>query len=58
MVSKQYTNLALLLPVAMIIGNVISIYIIKNSAHGSSFVIVIGSLLLIVLLFFVYKNMK
>jgi uncharacterized integral membrane protein len=58
MVSKQYTKLALLLPIAMITGTVISIYAYKQSQQGISVVMIIGSLLLIILLFYLYGNTR
>lgn len=58
MVSRQYTKLAMLLPLAMIIGTFISIYAYKQSQQGISIVIIVGMVLLIVLLFHVYGTTK
>ncbi len=58
MVSKQYTKLAMMLPVAMIIGTLISIYAYKQSQMGISIVIIVCMSLLIVLLFYVYGTSK
>ncbi len=58
MVSKQYTKLALLMPIAMISGTMISIYAYKQSQQAISIVMAAGSLLLIFLLFYVYGNTR
>jgi len=58
MVSKQYTRLAMLMPLAMIIGTFISIYAYKYSQQGPSIVIAVGIVILLPLLFYSYRTSK
>ncbi len=58
MVSKQYTILSILMPVAMTIGTLVSIYAFKQSQMGLTAVIAVGSMLLIILLFHTYRKTK
>jgi hypothetical protein len=59
MVSKQFTVLSMLMPVAMSIGTLVSIYVYKNSQQSLAVVPIAGSALLIILLFYTYgKNRK
>lgn len=59
MVSKQFTTLSMLMPVAMSLGTLISIYAYKNAQQSLAIVPVTGSALLIILLFYTYgKNRK
>lgn len=58
MVSKQYTKLAMLLPVSMIIGTLISIYAYNQSELGISIVVVVCMSLLIILLLYSFGKVK
>ncbi len=58
MVSKEFTTLSMLMPVAMSIGTLISIYAYKNSYQSLALVTIGGSSLLIILLLYTYGRSK
>lgn len=58
MVSRELTTLSMLMPVAMSLGTLISIYAYKNSQQGLAFVSIAGSALLTILLFYTYGRRK
>ncbi|MFA4934456.1 MAG: hypothetical protein WAW23_01605 [Candidatus Methanoperedens sp.] len=58
MVSKEFTTLSMLMPVAMSLGTLISIYAYKNSQQGLAIVSIAGSALLTILLFYTYGRKK
>ena len=58
MVSKQFTTLSMLMPVAMSVGTLISVYAYKNSYQSLAMVAIAGSALLIILLFYTYGKSK
>ncbi len=58
MVSKQFTTLSMLMPVAMSLGTLISVYAFKNSQQSLGIVILAGIALLIILLFYTYGKSK
>lgn len=58
MVSKQFTTLSMLMPLAMSLGTLISVYAYKNSQQGLAMVSVAGSALLIIILFYTYGRTR
>ncbi len=58
MVSKQFTTLSMLMPLAMSLGTLVSIYIYKNSQQSLAIVPVAGSALLIIILFYTYGRTR
>jgi len=58
MVSKQFTTLSMLMPVAMSIGTLISVYAYKNSYRSLALVTIAGTSLLVLLLFYTYGKSK
>lgn len=58
MVSKQFTVLSMLMPVAMSIGTLVSIYVYKNSRQNLAIVPIAGSAFLIILLFYTYGRTR
>ncbi len=58
MVSKQFTTLSMLMPVAMSLGTLIAVYAYKNSQQSLGIVILAGIALLIILLFYTYGRSK
>lgn len=59
MVSKQFTTLSMLMPVAMSIGTLISVYSYRFSQQSLAIVPVVCSALLVILLLYTYgKNKK
>ncbi len=58
MVSKQFTALSLLMPVAMAMGTLISIYVYKNSQQNLAIVPIVGSVVLIALLYNLNEKTK
>lgn len=58
MVSKQFTTLSVLMPVAMSIGVLISIYAYKNSQQDVAIIAIVGSAFLVTMLFFTYGRIK
>lgn len=58
MVSRQFTTLSLLMPVAMSIGTLMAIYAYKASQQGLSIVIIVGIVLLSYILFYTYGKSK
>lgn len=58
MVSKEFTILSMLMPVAMSLGTLISIYAYKSSHQAMALVTIAASALLIMLLFYTYGKGK
>lgn len=58
MVSKEFTTLSMLMPVAMSIGTLISIFVYKNSQQNLAIIPIAGSALLIILLLYTYGKSK
>lgn len=58
MVSKQFTTLSMLMPVAMSIGTLISVYSYRFSKQSLAIVPVICSALLVILLFYTYGKTR
>lgn len=58
MVSKQFTLLSMLMPVAMSIGTLISIYVSKNYGLNIAIVPIAGSALLVILLFYTFARAR
>lgn len=58
MVSKEFTTLSMLMPVAMSVGTLVSIYIYKNSQQNLAIIPIVGSAFLIIILFYVYGRTK
>ncbi len=58
MVSKQFTVLSMLMPVAMSIGVLISIFAYKHSQYSLSIVTIISIALLIIIVFYTYGNAR
>lgn len=58
MVSKQLTTLSFLIPIAMSIGTLISIYAYNSSRYGLSMIMIVGMVGLSYLLFNTYAKSK
>ncbi len=58
MVSKQFTILSMLMPLAMSLGTLISIYVYKNFQQNLAIIPIAGSTILITLLFYMYGRTK
>lgn len=58
MVSKQFTVLSMLAPVAMSLGVLIAIFAYKNSQLMLSLITIISIALLIIIVFYVYGNTR
>ncbi len=58
MVSKQFTTLSMLMPVAMAMGTLISIFVYKNSQQNLAIIPIVGSAVLTALLFNMYEKNK
>jgi hypothetical protein len=58
MVTKQFTTLSMLMPVAMSIGTLISVYAYKNSYQSLALVTMAGTALLIIVLFYTYGKSR
>lgn len=58
MVSKQFTALSMLMPLAMSMGTLISIYVSRNYEMNLAVVPVAGSALLIILLFYTFARAR
>ncbi len=58
MVSKEFTTLSMLMPLAMSLGTLVSIYIYKNSQQNMAIVPIAGSAFLIIILFYTYGRNK
>ncbi len=58
MVSKQFTTLSMLMPIAMALGTLISVYVYKNSQQTLAIVPIVGSAVLIALLFNMNERSK
>ncbi|VVB89506.1 Uncharacterised protein [uncultured archaeon] len=58
MVSNQFTMLSMLMPLAMSLGTLISIYAYKNSYQGLAIVTIVSSAALFILLFYTYGKTK
>ncbi len=58
MVSKEFTALSMLMPVAMSVGTLISVFVYKNSQQNLAIIPIAGSALLIILLFYTYARRR
>jgi hypothetical protein len=58
MVSKEFTTLSLLMPVAMTAGTLISIYVYKNYQQSLAMVPIVASAFLTILLFYTYGKTR
>jgi len=58
MVSKQFTTLSMLMPVAMSIGTLISVYSYRFAKQSLAIVPVICSALLVILLLYTYGKTR
>ncbi|GFO97196.1 hypothetical protein ig2599ANME_1396 [groundwater metagenome] len=58
MVSKQFSALSILMPVAMSIGTLIAVYAYRNSQQTLAMVAIISSALLMILLFYTYDRSR
>ncbi len=58
MVSKQFTLLSMLMPIAMSLGTLISIYAYKSSHQGLAIVTIVSSTILFIMLFYIYGRKK